>query len=300
MDLGMIGLGRMGSGMARRWLRAGHQVVGYDSSPEPVQSLTNEGGTGVPSISALVQALVPPRAIWIMLPAGEVTEHVIAALAVHLTPGDTIIDGGNTHFHDDLRRAPVLQAHGINYVDQGTSGGIWGLEQGYCLMVGGETDIIARLQPAFRALAPRDGYAHVGPVGAGHFVKMIHNGIEYGMMQAYAEGFAVLQANRQFDLDVHQIAQIWNHGSVVRSWLLELITHALSSDPQLTRIRGYVPDSGEGRWTVQAAIDADIPAPVLTLALFERFHSRQPESFAAKVLAAMRAEFGGHAVVPAE
>jgi 6-phosphogluconate dehydrogenase len=300
MELGLTGLGRMGAGMARRWLRGGHRVVVNNRSHDPIKELETDGAVGAYSVEALVGALAAPRAIWIMLPAGDVTEKMIATLMPLLTPGDTIIDGGNTNFHDDMRRAGELKTHGINYLDQGTSGGIWGLEKGFCLMVGGEPEVVRRLEPAFKTLAPEDGYAHVGPVGAGHFVKMVHNGIEYGMMQAYAEGFEIMRARRDFNLDMRQIAGVWNHGSVVRSWLLELAEDAFGKDPDLAGLRGYVQDSGEGRWTIQAAIDLDVPAPVITLSLFERFHSRQPESFAAKVLAALRNEFGGHAVKKAE
>jgi 6-phosphogluconate dehydrogenase len=300
MELGLTGLGRMGAGMARRWLRGGHRVVVNNRSPDPIKELETDGAVGAYSVEALVGALAAPRAIWIMLPAGDVTEKMIATLMPLLTPGDTIIDGGNTNFHDDMRRAGELKAHGINYLDQGTSGGIWGLEKGFCLMVGGEPEVVRRLEPAFKTLAPEDGYAHVGPVGAGHFVKMVHNGIEYGMMQAYAEGFEIMRARKDFNLDLRQIAGVWNHGSVVRSWLLELAEDAFGKDPDLAGLRGFVQDSGEGRWTIQAAIDLDVPAPVITLSLFERFHSRQPESFGAKVLAALRNEFGGHAVKKAE
>jgi len=300
MELGLTGLGRMGAGMARRWLRGGHRLVVNNRSPDPIKELETDGAVGAYSVEALVGALAAPRAIWIMLPAGDVTEKMIATLMPLLMPGDTIIDGGNTNFHDDMRRAGELKAHGINYLDQGTSGGIWGLEKGFCLMVGGEPEVVRRLEPAFKTLAPGDGYAHVGPVGAGHFVKMVHNGIEYGMMQAYAEGFEIMRARKDFNLDLRQIAGVWNHGSVVRSWLLELAEDAFGKDPDLAGLRGFVQDSGEGRWTIQAAIDLDVPAPVITLSLFERFHSRQPESFAAKVLAALRNEFGGHAVKKAE
>jgi 6-phosphogluconate dehydrogenase len=300
MELGLTGLGRMGAGMARRWLRGGHRVVVNNRSPDPIKELETDGAVGAYSVEALVGALAAPRAIWIMLPAGDVTEKMIATLMPLLTPGDTIIDGGNTNFHDDMRRAGELKAQGINYLDQGTSGGIWGLEKGFCLMVGGEPEVVRRVEPAFKTLAPEDGYAHVGPVGAGHFVKMVHNGIEYGMMQAYAEGFEIMRARKDFNLDLRQIAGVWNHGSVVRSWLLELAEDAFGKDPDLAGLRGFVQDSGEGRWTIQAAIDLDVPAPVITLSLFERFHSRQPESFAAKVLAALRNEFGGHAIKKAE
>ena len=300
MELGLIGLGRMGKGMALRLLRSGHRVVVTNRSPGPIKELEAAGAVGAYSVEELVGALAAPRAIWIMLPAGDVTEQSIAALTPLLAPGDTIVDGGNTNFNDDLRRAAELKTHGINYVDQGTSGGIWGLEKGFCLMVGGDPEVVRRLEPIFTALAPQDGYLHCGPVGSGHFVKMVHNGVEYGMMQAYAEGFEILRAKREFNLDLHRIARVWNHGSVVRSWLLELAEAAFRQDPDLAGIKGYVEDSGEGRWTIQTAIDLDVPAPVITLSLFERFHSRQPESFAAKVLAALRAGFGGHAVKKAE
>lgn len=300
MELGLIGLGRMGAGMARRLLRGGHRVVVNNRSPDPIKELEAEGAVGAYSPADLVAALAQPRAIWVMLPAGKVTEQMISTLVPLLAPGDTIIDGGNTNFNDDQRRAGELKAHGINYVDQGTSGGIWGLQIGFCLMVGGEPAVVRRLEPAFKTLAPEGGYAHVGPVGAGHFVKMVHNGIEYGMMQAYAEGFEILRAKQEFNLDLHQVSAVWNHGSVVRSWLLELTEEAFRQDPDLASLKGYVDDSGEGRWTIQAAIDLDVPAPVITLSLFERFHSRQPESFAAKVLAAMRKGFGGHAVKTAQ
>jgi 6-phosphogluconate dehydrogenase len=300
MELGLIGLGRMGKGMALRLLRSGHRVVVTNRSPGPIKELEAAGAVGAYSVEELVGALAAPRAIWIMLPAGDVTEQSIAALTPLLAPGDTIVDGGNTNFNDDLRRAAELKTHGINYVDQGTSGGIWGLEKGFCLMVGGDPEVVRRLEPIFTALAPQDGYLHCGPVGSGHFVKMIHNGVEYGMMQAYAEGFEILRAKREFNLDLHKIARVWNHGSVVRSWLLELAEEAFRQDPDLAGLKGYVEDSGEGRWTIQTAIDLDVPAPVITLSLFERFHSRQPESFAAKVLAALRAGFGGHAVKKAE
>jgi 6-phosphogluconate dehydrogenase len=300
MDIGIIGLGRMGAGMAERWLRGGHRVVGYNRSRGPVDELAAKGMVPADSVADLVKKLAAPRAIWIMLPAGAITEQNIADLAPLLEPGDTIIDGGNTNFHDDQRRAAQLKEQGLNYIDQGTSGGIWGLENGFCLMVGGANDLVKRLEPAFLTLAPEGGYVHCGPVGSGHFVKMVHNGIEYGMMQAYAEGFEIMRAKEEFGLDLHAIASAWRYGSVVRSWLLDLTEEALREDPDLASLRGYVEDSGEGRWTIQAAIDLDVPAPVITLALFERFHSRQPESFAAKVLAAMRKGFGGHAVKKAD
>jgi len=296
MDIGIIGLGRMGAGMAERWLRGGHRVVGHNRSREPVEALAAKGGVPAYGIEEVVAKLAPPRAIWLMLPAGGVTDGVVGTLAPLLAPGDTVVDGGNTFYKDDLRRAGALAARGIHYVDQGTSGGVWGLENGFCLMVGGDAGVVRALEPAFLTLAPPGGYLHCGPVGSGHFVKMVHNGIEYGMMQAYAEGFDILQAKPEFALDLHAIAAVWNRGSVVRSWLLELTESALAADPGLGGLRGYVEDSGEGRWTIQEAIDLDVPAPVITLSLFERFHSRRPESFAAKLLAAMRAGFGGHAV----
>jgi 6-phosphogluconate dehydrogenase len=301
MEIGITGLGRMGAGMAERWLRGGHRVVAHNRSPGPVDELAAKGAEPAYTLEELVAKLAPPRALWVMLPAGDVTEQMIANLIPLLAPGDTLIDGGNTNFNDDIRRASMLQAHSLHYVDQGTSGGIWGLREGFCLMVGGEQAVIERLEPAFRTLAPTEGgYVHCGPVGSGHFVKMVHNGIEYGMMQAYAEGFEIMRARSDFDLNLHQIAEAWRYGSVVRSWLLDLTAEAFERDPDLSGLKGYVEDSGEGRWTIQAAIDLHVPAPVITLSLFERFHSRQPESFAAKVLAAMRAGFGGHAVKRAE
>jgi 6-phosphogluconate dehydrogenase len=292
----MIGLGRMGAGMTRRLLRGGHQVVGMDRNADVVAQLEQEGATGAHSLQELVSKLETPRAIWLSLPAGEITEQAISDLIPLLATGDAIVDSGNTNFHDDKRRAATLLEHGIHYVDQGTSGGVWGLEVGFSLMVGGEAEVVKRLEPAFLTLAPENGYGHVGPVGAGHFVKMVHNGVEYGLMQAYAEGFEIMRAAKDFDLDLHQISGIWNHGSVVRSWLLELAEDAFAQDPDLSSLRDYVEDSGEGRWTVQAAIDFDVPAPIITLSLMQRFASRQDESFAAKVLAALRNQFGGHAV----
>jgi 6-phosphogluconate dehydrogenase len=300
MDIGITGLGRMGAGMTERWLRNGHRVVANNRSRGPIDELAAKGADPAYSIEELVSKLAAPRAVWIMLPAGAVTEQMIQTLIPLLEQGDTIIDGGNTNFNDDIRRAEMLKQHGLNYIDQGTSGGIWGLENGFCIMVGGEQELVKRLEPAFTTLAPKDGYVHCGPVGSGHFVKMVHNGIEYGMMQAYAEGFEIMKAKQDFNLNLHAIASAWRYGSVVRSWLLDLTETALREDPDLSSLKGYVEDSGEGRWTIQAAIDLDVPAPVITLSLFERFHSRQPESFAAKVLAAMRKGFGGHAVKKAE
>lgn len=300
MEIGIIGLGRMGAGMAERWLRGGHRVVANNRSREPIDEMAAKGAVAAYTLSDLVGQLQAPRAIWVMLPAGDVTEQMILQLIPLLEPGDTIIDGGNTMYKDDMRRADMLKQHGLNYIDQGTSGGVWGLENGFCIMVGGERELVQRLEPAFLTLAPQDGYVHCGPVGSGHFVKMVHNGIEYGMMQAYAEGFEIMRAKQEFGLNLHAIASAWRYGSVVRSWLLDLTEAALRDDPDLTTLKGYVDDSGEGRWTIQAAIDLDVPAPVITLSLYERFHSRQPESFAAKVLAAMRRGFGGHAVKKVE
>jgi 6-phosphogluconate dehydrogenase len=300
MDIGITGLGRMGAGMAERWVRNGHRVVAHNRSRGPIDELAGKGAEPAYSIEELVGKLRAPRAVWVMLPAGDVTEQMINTLIPLLSPGDTIIDGGNTNFNDDIRRANMLQAHGLNYIDQGTSGGVWGLENGFCIMVGGEEQLVKRLEPAFLTLAPKDGYVHCGPVGSGHFVKMVHNGIEYGMMQAYAEGFEIMRAKKDFNLNLYNISSAWRYGSVVRSWLLDLTVDAFKDDPDLAQLKGYVDDSGEGRWTIQAAIDLDVPAPVITLSLFERFHSRQPESFAAKVLAAMRKGFGGHAVKKVE
>jgi 6-phosphogluconate dehydrogenase len=298
MELAIIGLGRMGGNMARRLMRAGHRVVGYNRSPGLTRELAEEGLDGAFGLEEVAQKLAQPRLAWLMVPAGDPTEKMIAALMDILTPGDTIVDGGNTFYKDDMRRAEMLRARGMHYVDVGTSGGIWGLKQGYSLMIGGDDEIVARLRPIFEALAPAPdkGWGHVGPTGAGHFVKMVHNGIEYGMMQAYAEGFEIMRAKREFDLDLHRIAGIWQYGSVVRSWLLELIEAALEADQNLANVQGYVQDSGEGRWTIQEAIDLDVPAPVTTMSLFQRFVSRQEESYAAQLLAAVRNQFGGHAV----
>ncbi len=299
MDIAMIGLGKMGGNMVQRLLRGGHRVVGYDHDPAIAKDLAEEAGL-VPatSLEEVVALLAPPRAVWVMVPAGAPTEETLAALAALLAPGDILIDGGNSNYKDTIRRAATLKAQGLHLVDAGTSGGVWGLAEGYSLMVGGEAEAVARLRPALETLAPApdQGWGHVGPSGAGHFVKMVHNGVEYGLMQAYAEGFEILRAKEDFDLDLHQVAEIWRVGSVVRSWLLDLIANALSDDPELPGIKGWVADSGEGRWTVFEAVDLDIPAPVITAALQARFVSRQEESYAAKLLAAMRNQFGGHAV----
>jgi 6-phosphogluconate dehydrogenase len=295
MQIGMVGLGRMGGNMTRRLLREGHQVVGYAHDPESVRAVESEGASGAGSLEELVTKLEEPRSVWLMIPAGDPTEETIARLLELLEPGDVVVDGGNSKYTDSVRRAKELSSRGVSFVDAGTSGGIWGLENGYCLMIGAERDAFDRLEPIFSALAPNGGYAHVGPPGAGHFTKMVHNGVEYALMQAYGEGFEILRAG-EFDLDLAQIAEVWRHGSVVRSWLLDLAATALGRDPDLEDVSGFVEDSGEGRWTVQHAIDNAVPAPTITLSLFRRFASRQDESFSNKMLAALRQEFGGHAV----
>jgi 6-phosphogluconate dehydrogenase len=296
MRIGFIGLGRMGANMVRRLLRDEHEIVAYNRTPEKTREIEGEGAIAAFSIAELVGKLEKPRAVWVMVPAGDATEAQIEELLEHLEPGDTIIDGGNTNFHDDVRRHAALAEKGIGYVDAGTSGGIWGLQVGYALMVGGERDTVAPLEPFFKTLAPEGGYLHVGGPGAGHYVKMVHNGIEYGLMQAYAEGFEIMKAKSEYALDLRSIASLWNHGSVVRSWLLELAADAFEEDPNLDHVKGYVEDSGEGRWTVIESIDRAVPAPILTLALQARFRSRQTESFQGKVLAALRHKFGGHPV----
>jgi 6-phosphogluconate dehydrogenase len=302
MQLGMIGLGKMGLNMTKRLIDGGHTLVVTDLNPDATAAAVTDGAQGVADAAGLVAALDAPRAVWVMVPAGAATEATVEALAALLSPGDTIIDGGNSNYKDTLRRAESLAARGLHFVDVGTSGGIWGLTEGYSLMVGGDTEAVERLRPIFETLAPSatTGWGHVGKSGTGHFTKMIHNGIEYGMMQAFAEGFEILHARRDFDLDLHQIAEIWRTGSVVRSWLLDLTANALADDQHLSSIAGYVPDSGEGRWTVAEAIDLDVPAPIITLSLMQRFASRQDESYAAKLLAALRNQFGGHAVKKAE
>jgi 6-phosphogluconate dehydrogenase len=322
MQIGMIGLGRMGANMVRRLIKGGHRTVVHDRNPEAVAALVREGSDGaVPagSLEELVRALDPPRAVWVMVPSGAATEETVMALAARLEPGDTIIDGGNSYFKDDVRRAREVAARGIHYVDAGTSGGVWGATRGYCLMVGGPREAVERIEPVLRTLAPgrgdiaatpgrdgkstaEEGYLHCGPVGAGHFVKMIHNGIEYGLMQAYAEGFDILQnadsealpAELRYDLALPDIAELWRRASVVSSWLLDLTSIALAADAELSGFSGVVQDSGEGRWTVQAAIDEAVPADVLTTALYTRFRSRQQHTFGEKLLSAMRKQFGGH------
>ena len=297
MQLAMIGLGRMGGNMVERLMRHGHKLVVFDRSAEAVSKYAGMGATGVDALQKVVGGLGTPRIVWIMVPAGDPVDETIATLTPMLKPGDIIIDGGNSNFHDTIRRGTQLAQSKIEYVDCGTSGGIWGLENGYCLMVGGSDAAVKHCEPIFTALAPEHGYAHVGPTGSGHYVKMVHNCIEYGLLQAYAEGYEILHASKIFPkLDLEQISAVWQHGSVVRSWLNELAVTAFSRDRSLSNLKGWVADSGEGRWTVQEAIDLDVPAPVITLSLLTRFRSRQPDSFGAKVIAALRNEFGGHAV----
>jgi 6-phosphogluconate dehydrogenase len=296
MRLAMIGLGRMGGNMSERLMKGGHEMVVFDRTPATAQKYAALGATAAPTLSEVPSKLKSPRIVWIMVPAGKPVDETIAALMPGLSKGDVIIDGGNSNFHDSMRRAADLGAKGINFIDSGTSGGIWGLANGYCLMIGASEEAFALCEPIFKTLAPPDGYARMGPPGSGHYVKMIHNGIEYGMLQAYAEGYEILHASKDFKLDLHKIAGVWNHGSVVRSWLNELAETAFEKDGELSDLRGYVEDSGEGRWTVQEAIDLDVPAPVITLSLLTRLRSRQPDSFSAKVIAALRNEFGGHAV----
>ena len=295
MEIGFIGLGKMGLNMVTRLQQAGHHVTAYDRSPEALAQATTAGCSAATSLADLVQRLKAPRAVWIMVPSGPPTEETVQAVAMLLESGDVVIDGGNTRFHDDVRRAKELAAKNVQYIDAGTSGGIWGLKNGYCLMIGGERDPVNRLAPIFTSLAPPNGWAHVGAAGAGHYVKMVHNGIEYSLMQAYAEGFE-LMSKSDYRLDLPRIADLWMQGSVVRSWLLELAASALREDPRLENLKGYVQDSGEGRWMIADAIEKDVPVPTLTLALFTRFRSRQTESFAEKMLAALRNAFGGHAV----
>ncbi len=295
MQLGFVGLGRMGLNMVTRLARAGHAVVAYDRSPEAVTRAEAAGAQGAASLEALASTLAAPKAIWLMVPAGDATESTVNALAALLSAGDIVIDGGNSNFHDDVRRAQSLATKGIRYVDAGTSGGIWGLEEGYCLMVGGDGEVCRHLEPIFLTLAPKDGYLRVGDHGAGHFVKMVHNGIEYGLMQAFAEGFELMHAS-PYKLDLGAIASLWRHGSVVRSWLLDLTARALAEDHDLSTLKGYVDDSGEGRWTIQEAIERAVPLPVITAAVFTRFRSREDNPFAERLLAALRNQFGGHAV----
>jgi len=320
MQLGMIGLGRMGANMVRRLMRGGHSCVVWDVSPDSIKKLAGEGATGSDSLADFITKLDKPRAVWIMVPAGDATEKTVNDLSAVLEAGDTIIDGGNSYFKDDVRRAKVLTEKSINYVDVGTSGGVWGLDRGYCMMIGGPEEAVGRLDPIFKTLAPgrgdivrtagrekltgtvEDGYLHCGPSGSGHFVKMVHNGIEYGLMQAYAEGFDIfhnakseqLPEDIRYDLNVADIAEVWRRGSVISSWLLDLTAMALIEDPKLENYTGFVQDSGEGRWTIQAALEEAVPAEVLSAALYTRFRSRQEHTFAEKILSAMRQKFGGH------
>ena len=295
MKLGFVGLGRMGGNMVQRLLADGHEIAAYARSADSIREAAKRGAVGASSLSDLVSKLSPPRAVWLMIPAGKPVDESIATLRPVLSRGDVIVDGGNSHFTDSARRAAELEPAGIGFLDCGTSGGIWGLKNGYCLMVGGRREDFARLEPVFRTLAPPEGYAHVGAAGAGHYVKMVHNAIEYSMLQGFGEGFEMLQVS-SYGLDLRQIATLWTHASVVRSWLLELLVLALQADPTLSTIRGYVEDSGEGRWTLLEAIERSVPVPTLADALFARFASRKPELFSNKVIAALRNQFGGHAV----
>jgi 6-phosphogluconate dehydrogenase len=298
MQIGMIGLGRMGANMATRLGRGGHDVVAFARGSDAAARAATAGATAASSLDDLVRRLQPPRTVWVMVPAGEPTEATVGTLGERLARGDVVIDGGNSNYKDSMRRGATLAERGVHLMDVGTSGGIWGLTEGYCLMIGGDAATVARLRPIFETLAPAPdrGWAHVGPSGAGHFVKMVHNGIEYGLMEAYAEGFSILRHKREFELDLPAVAELWRHGSVVRSWLLDLTARALAEDPTLKEVAPYVSDSGEGRWTVAEAIDLDVPAPVITLALIQRLRSRDEESFADRLLAALRNQFGGHAV----
>ena len=298
MELGLVGLGRMGANMARRLILGGHRVVTYDLDEAAVSASADYGAEGADSLQSLVLSLAPPRAVWLMLPHGQVTEDTIATVAPLLSPGDVILDGGNANYKDSMRRAEELASQGLDFIDVGTSGGIWGLANGFCLMVGGPDAAVKRLEPAFRTLAPTEvtGYSHLGPSGAGHYVKMVHNAVEYALMEAYAEGFELLSAKEEFDLDLAAIAETWRHGAVVRSWLLDLAAAALSEDPGLESLQAFVEDSGEGRWTVQESVDLAVPIPAITAALQQRFRSRQDGPLGAKLLAALRQQFGGHAV----
>ena len=295
MKLGFVGFGRMGGNMVKRLLDRGHEIAVYARREEVRAEAARLGATPASSIADLAGQLVPPKVVWLMIPAGQAVDASLAELTPVLSRGDVIVDGGNSWYRDSVRRAQAAASHGLHYIDAGTSGGIWGLQVGYCLMVGGSPEAVRLVEPAFKDLAPEGGYLHAGPSGAGHFVKMIHNGIEYGMMQAYAEGFAIMHEG-PYRVDLRAVSALWNHGSVVRSWLLELAERAFANDPDLRLLQGYVEDSGEGRWTVQEAIDRNIPAPIITLSLLQRLRSRQEESFGDKVLAALRQQFGGHAV----
>jgi 6-phosphogluconate dehydrogenase len=294
MKIGMVGLGRMGGNMTKRLVDRGHVVVAFDRDPESVKAAEADGAIAATSLADVVDKLEAPRHVWIMVPSGAPTQDTIDELVSLMAPNDTIIDGGNSNYHAAMTRSEALAPKGVHFVDAGVSGGVWGLKEGYCLMVGGAEEPVKRLEPVFLALAPEDGYAHVGPSGAGHFTKMIHNGIEYGMLQAYAEGFALLESAQEFGLDLHQVAALWRHGSVVRSWLLDLAELALAKPEEFRHIKGYVEDSGEGRWTVQESVERAIATPVITAALFARFESRDDERMAARIVAALRNQFGGH------
>jgi len=299
MQLGFVGLGKMGLNMVTRLMRGGHQIVAFDRSADTVANAETAGARGAATLEALVAGLSPPRAVWVMVPSGAPTEATVTALGELLAADDVIIDGGNTNFHDDVRRAQTLAARRVHYIDAGTSGGIWGLTEGYCLMVGGDDNVCRRLEPIFLTLAPEGGYLRVGDSGAGHYVKMVHNAIEYGLMQAYAEGFNLMHAAK-YTIDLPAVAALWMRGSVVRSWLLELTARALKQDPELAALEAYVEDSGEGRWTLHEGVDLAAPLPVLSAALFTRFRSRDPNPFGERLLAALRNQFGGHAVKKAD
>ena len=302
MELAMVGLGKMGLNMATRLARGGHRVIGYARTDATVQEAVKRGAEGAHSLEEVVSKLKPPRVIWLMVPAGEVTDQTIEHLSPLLGEGDIVIDGGNSNYKDSVRHAAMLEPKGVDFLDCGTSGGIWGLAEGYSLMIGGQSEVVEKIRPIFETLAPGPdkGWGHVGPHGAGHYVKMVHNGIEYGMMQAFAEGFSILKAKKDFGMDLAQISHIWQHGSVVRSWLLDLAARALDQDTELTDIKPWVADSGEGRWTVFESIDLDVPAPIITLSLQMRFASRDEENYTARMLAALRNQFGGHAVKKSE
>lgn len=297
MKIGFVGLGRMGLNMVKRLLQDNHEIVAFDINEAARNEATSSGATSVDSIEKLIENLPSPKVVWVMVPSGDITENTIIKIRDLLQKDDIIVDGGNSNYKETIRRSELLKEKGINFLDSGTSGGLWGLKNGYCLMIGGAKESFEIVEPVFSSLAPKNGYLHVGPNGAGHFVKMVHNGIEYAMLQAYAEGFEILEAKKDFDLDLKSISTLWNQGSVVRSWLLELAENAFENDPKLEKIKGYVEDSGEGRWTVESAIDLRVPAPTITQALFERFRSRQENTFANRVIAALRNEFGGHRVV---
>lgn len=296
MKIGFVGLGKMGGNMVKRLLQRGHGIVAFDPNKEAREEAQRQGAIISDSLQGLVEKLEPPRLIWLMVPAGRITGEVIGSLTPLLKKGDILIDGGNSFYKDSIKRGELLKANGIPFLDAGTSGGIWGLREGYCLMIGGEQDAFRKAEPVFKDLAPEKGYAHVGAVGAGHFVKMVHNAIEYGLLEAYGEGFELMYAKKEFNLDLGKISELWNHGSVVRSWLLELAADAFRDNPSLESVRGYVEDTGEGRWSVVEAIEENVPAPVITLSLLQRLRSRQEQSFSSKVIAALRGQFGGHEV----